>query len=382
MHILHVVPTYLPAVRYGGPIYSVHGLCKALAARGHAVDVYTTNVDGAGESAVPIGEPVVMDGVRVTYFTSKVLRRLYFSPSMAMALRKAVRSCDLVHAHSVFLWPTLAAARIAQRRGVPYVISPRGMLVPSLIRRKSRWLKTAWVELFERRTITRAVAVHVTSQSEGEELKGLHLRPRRLWVTPNGIESDAAAPREYSETGRDIVFIGRLNWEKGLDRLIPAMAHVPGVRLVVAGNDEENYLPELQALANTHGVLERVSFVGHVSGEAKLDLLRRAALLVLPSYSENFGNVVLEAWAAGRPVVVTPEVGLAGAVRRSGGGIVTPGDPVSLGGAIRALLEDRVRANAAGLAGRALVEKEFSWRVVAEAMEKHYLSVLATGNRA
>ena len=68
LKLLHVVPTYLPATRYGGPIYSVHGLCKALAVRGHEVHVFTTNVDGPGDSAVPLGRPVDLDGVKVWYF--------------------------------------------------------------------------------------------------------------------------------------------------------------------------------------------------------------------------------------------------------------------------------------------------------------------------
>ena len=53
LRLLHVVPTYLPAVRYGGPIQSVHALCRALAAQGHVTDVFTTNVDGPGDSDVP-----------------------------------------------------------------------------------------------------------------------------------------------------------------------------------------------------------------------------------------------------------------------------------------------------------------------------------------
>jgi hypothetical protein len=63
MRLLHVVPTYLPATRYGGPIFAVHGLCRALAARGHAVEVFTTSIDGPRDSAVPHGVPVTLDGV-------------------------------------------------------------------------------------------------------------------------------------------------------------------------------------------------------------------------------------------------------------------------------------------------------------------------------
>ena len=150
MRFLHVVPTYLPAVRYGGPIHSVHGLCAALAARGHDVHVFTTNVDGPRDSDVPLDRPVTMDGVNVRYFPSTRMRRLYWSPPMARALQAELSGFDVVHLHSVFLWPTWGAARSARRHAVPYVLSPRGMMVKDLIQRKSRWLKRAWIGLIER----------------------------------------------------------------------------------------------------------------------------------------------------------------------------------------------------------------------------------------
>src|SRR4051812_26407557 len=159
VRILHVVPTYLPATRYGGPIYAVHGLCRALAARGHEVDVFTTNVDGDRDSEVPLGAPVTLDGVRVHYFASSpagIRRRFYVSPLMRAALANELVDRDIVHLHSVFLWPTYATARAAERARVPYVVSPRGMLVPELIRRKSRLVKSAWIRLVERRTFRHA----------------------------------------------------------------------------------------------------------------------------------------------------------------------------------------------------------------------------------
>ena len=173
MRLLHVVPTYLPATRYGGPIRSVHGLCAALAARGHDVHVVTTNVDGATDSDVPLATPVAIDDVSVRYFPSSRLRRLYWSPPMGRMLRTEARGFDLVHLHSVFLWPTWAAARAARRVGVPYVLSPRGMLVGDLLRARSRYVKAAWIAMIERTNLTRAAAVHVTSAVERSEIARL-----------------------------------------------------------------------------------------------------------------------------------------------------------------------------------------------------------------
>lgn len=369
MRILHVVPTYLPAVRYGGTIHSVHGLCRALARAGHEVTVLTTNVDGPGDSDVPLDRPVDRDGVSVLYFPSHLMRRLYVSTPLARTLPQAVRGADIVHLHSVFLWPTLAAAQAARDAGVPYVLSPRGMLVGELIRRRSALVKRAWIALFERRNVEQAAAVHCTSELERRELLALGLAPRATFVVPNGVELPQVAPASRDDT---VVYLGRINWKKGLDRLIEAMREVPRARLVIAGNDEENLAVALRARARAAGVAERVEFAGYVDGPAKERLLAEAGVLVLPSVSENFGNAVLEAMACGCPVVVTREVGLAEAVQASGAGTVAEGDASSLARAINGLLGNPALRAAAGAAAVKLAREQFGWDHVAAEMARHY----------
>src|SRR3954468_3967498 len=121
LKILHVVPTYYPAVRYGGPIRSVHGLAVALLRRGHDVHVYTTILDGPDDRDVPVDTPVILDGVTVRYFRVPCLRRLHWSPGLERRLQQSISEFDVVHLHSVFLWPTWAAARAAVRHGIPYI---------------------------------------------------------------------------------------------------------------------------------------------------------------------------------------------------------------------------------------------------------------------
>jgi glycosyltransferase involved in cell wall biosynthesis len=383
LRLLHVVPTYLPAWRHGGPILAIHGLCKALVARGHEVTVFTTDVHGEGRLDVPLGTPVRLDDVEVRYFpVLPSLRRLYVAPGLAAALRAEVPRFDAVHLHSLFLWPTAAAARQAESSGVPYVLSPRGMLVGEMIRAHGRWRKLAWMLLAERRTIERAAALHLTSALEAAEAESLDLPLPPRTVVPNGIDpalswdGDLAplspAVRAVVEKPHFLLFLGRLSWKKGLDRLIPALADVPGVPLAIAGNDDEEILPALRQLTQDCGVADRVRFLGPVHGEEKTALLHRAAALVLPSRSENFGNVVLESWQAGRPVAVTPEVGLAAAVREAGGGIVAEGE---LGAALRELLADPARLDAMGHRGEAAVRARFGWAAVAGAMEDLYARV-------
>ena len=378
MKLLHVVPTYLPAWRHGGPILAVHGLCRALAARGHEVTVFTTNVHGEGTLDVPLSRPAEIDGIEVRYFPVRFPRRLYLAPGLAAAARAEAERFDALHLHSVFLWPTTAAARAAERGGAPYVLSPRGMLVPELLRSRGRWRKLAWMLLAERRTLERAAVLHATSALEAEEAARLDLPLPPIAVVPNGIdpapwdgdlEALSPAVRAVVEGVPFLLFLGRLSWKKGLDRLIPALARVPGALLAVAGNDEEGILPRLERLARDAGLTERLRFLGPVHGGDKAALLHRAAALVLPSRSENFGNVVLEAWAAGRPVAVTPEVGLAATVRETGAGIVADGD---LGAALRGLLADPARLDEMGRRGMEAVRERFGWPAVAREMEEVY----------
>lgn len=375
VRLLHVVPTYLPATRYGGPIYSVHALCRTLAKHGHDVHVFTTNVDGSGVSAVLLGAPVDLEGVKVWYFPTSIGRRLYHSPAMAAALAAQVRSFDCVHLHSVFLWPTMAAARAAVRCGVPYVIAPRGMLVGDLIKRKSRFWKQAWIALFERRNLQRAAAVHVTSEIEATELRKLGLPARRIVVVPNGV--DMPTVRIETAIARQpgvvrVVSLGRINWKKGLDRLIEAMVHVPKAELVIAGNDEEGYQTKLEDLAVRLGVAARVRFPGPVHGDAKWQLLESADVFVLPSHSENFGNAVLEAMAAGVPVVVTPGVGLAATVETTGAGFVVGGEPDGVAAAINALIANPMTRLAMGANAQRVAREQFSWAALAGRLEAVY----------
>lgn len=378
MKLLHVVPTYLPAWRHGGPILAVHGLCKALVARGHEVTVFTTNVHGNGALNVPLEEPAWIDSVEVRYFPVRAPRRLYYAPALGKAAREDSGRFDVVHLHSVFLWPTTVVARASEQAGIPYVLSPRGMLVPELMRAQGRWRKRAWMLLAERRTIERAAALHATSALEAADAARLDLPLPPVHIVPNGIDPEpwngdvaALSPAALSvvEGGPYLLFLGRLSWKKGLDRLIPAMASIPATRLAVAGNDEEGLQPELERLAHEAGVAERIAFLGPLHGQDKAALLHCAAALVLPSRSENFGNVVLESWAAGRPVAVTPEVGLAATVQETGGGIVAEGD---LGEALRFLVADPSRLDEMGRRGAAAVRERFEWAAVAKEMEEVY----------
>ena len=384
MRLIHVTPTYLPAVRYGGPIVAVHGLCAALAARGHEVEVFTTSIDGPRDSDVPHDAPVVRDGVKIRYFRSPILRRLSWAPELATALRTEIGSADIVHLHSVFLWPTAVAARLARRRGIPYVVSPRGMLVKALVARRHSLLKRAWLGLIERRNIEAAAAIHVTSRIEAAELDKFGLRLPRVAAIPNGIDDCDAATGAPSDDVAGlaklqplVLSFGRLSWVKRLDRLIEAFARTDCGNLAIVGTDDEGLAPRLRETAERLGVARRVHLVPRtVTGADKEFAFGAASGVVLASLSESFGNVGIEAMQRGLPVIATPGTGISELLRESGGGIVVEPEPAALAGAIERIVRDAALAARLGAAGQDFVRRHYRWADVAERMEALYSSLL------
>ena len=386
MRLLHVVPTYLPAVRYGGPIFAVHALCRALAARGHTVEVFTTSIDGPGNALVPHDKPVMLDGVKIRYFASPMMRRLSWAPALAHALRSEIEGADVAHLHSVFLWPTWAAARLARRSRIPYVISPRGMLVEKLVQSRHRLLKFAWISLIERANLEQAAAIHVTSAVEAAALAKFGFDLNQVATVPNGadeIESEPARnpPDDIKALGRDrplILFFGRMTWVKGMERLLQAFARARVGTLAIVGTDYDHIAPRLAQLADELNIGDRVRLVPRtVTGAEKEFVFAAASGFVLPSYSESHGNAAIEAMQRGLPVIVTEDVGASDIVRESGGGFVVAGDMAELGNAIEQLMQNPPLAHDMGQRGQRYIREHCSWAGVAARMETLYASLRA-----
>jgi glycosyltransferase involved in cell wall biosynthesis len=372
---LHVAATWWPAVRYGGPIVSIRGLCRALARAGDAVQVLTTTVDGPTDSAVPTDVDVDDGGPRLRYHRSPWLRRVYWSPALQRSLAETAPMVDLVHAHGVFLWPTLAAGRAARRASRPFVLSPRGMLVRALIDARSRLAKRAWLALLERANLRGAAAIHATSAHERDALHELGLGPlRRIEVIPNGVDLPAAVAEPPDR--RRLLFVGRLSGEKRLDLLLDSLVGVDGATLDIVGPDPAGLRPSLERRAAGLGLADRVAFRGPLDAAGVRGAIDGCDALVLTSRSENFGNVVLEAMAAARPVVVTPGVGAAAEVRAARGGLVAADDPRGLAAALSQVLDAPALARTMGLAGRFHVARNLSWDAVAMRMRALYADLV------
>jgi glycosyltransferase involved in cell wall biosynthesis len=386
MRILHVIANLAP--RYGGPSKACLEMARAVAARGHEVSIYTTNQDGPGELAVPLGQPVRQGGVELRYFPIQSPRFWGTSLPLARALKAGIRTFDLVHLHSLYLFHNLVAGHYCRQCGVPYLIRPHGTLDP-YIRGRHRGRKWLLENLFENRNLKKAAAIHFTTEEERELAAPFTFRTPGV-VAPLGIDLGELEPwpepgafkAEHPEIGdrKIILFLGRINFKKGLDLLARAFGALNRARgdvhLVIAGPDNDGWGDRIRGWLAAEGVSHRATFTGMLLGREKLAAFRDADLFVLPSYSENFGIAVIEAMACGLPVVISDKVNLWREVAAAGAGKVTPPDASLVAQAMGELLADPDLAARMGRQGRNLVHTKFQWHNIAGKLEEIYTNAV------
>ncbi|MBI2881128.1 MAG: glycosyltransferase [Candidatus Tectomicrobia bacterium] len=344
-------------------------MASALASHGVEVGVATTTADGRRELDVPLDRPVVEDRVRYFYFRRQRPKSWTFSWPLTRWLDANIGRYDVVHVHALFSYPTLPACRLARKHRVPYVLRPLGTLDEWSLRRR-RWKKAPYFCLVERPNLLRAAAIHVTSEKEAEDVRRLGLPVRTLMI-PLGVNVDPPPARPHRSSppgdGVTVLFLGRLHPKKGIELLLDAAARLVRrhpLRIILAGEGAPRYVRGLRRRVRELGLDPVVTFPGFVNGAGKRELLSAADLFVLPSLDENFGLSVVEAMAAGLPVIVSDKVGVAKEIQRAGAGRVIPCETVALETTLDGLARDPVERETLGRNAARLARDKFSWDTV------------------
>lgn len=385
MKVLHVIPSLSQA--HGGPTRALALMERALRAEGVTVETVASDDDGPGRRLHrPSGEAVTENGTTRRYFT-RATEFYKASPALSRWLGRHARDYDLLHIHALFSFSTIAAARAAQRAGVPYIIRPLGTLARYGVTQRRPWLKRASLALLEGPALRHAAAVHFTSEEERHEAEAWGI-PMRGVVIPLGIEPHAEADeavvrQRYPALGDApyLLYLSRLDPKKNVEGLLLAFAQLQprpdGLRLLVAGDGAPDYVARLKALAVTLGVGGDVVWAGPVEGGVKASALAGARLFVLPSYSENFGIAAAEALMAGLPCVLGQGVAIAGDVVRAGAGVAVAPEPASVAEGMARVLADDTGRQAMGRAARTLANDKFSAEAMGRALVGLYRRIRA-----
>jgi rhamnosyl/mannosyltransferase len=369
MNILHIYKDYYPVL--GGIENHLRWLAEAQAARGHDVTVLVTNPDGNETSEQMLNGVRVIRASRVTTVASTPL-----SLSMPFILRR--QSPDIVHLQ--FPYPVGETSQWLMRRGRATIISYQSDVV-----RQATILK--FYNPILKRVLKGADRILASSPNYIQSSPWLRPLADRCTVVPLGVDvtrfssprpQDVQAIRQRFP-GPLLLFVGRLRYYKGLDYLVQAMRDVSATLLLVGSGPEEDHL---RALVDASGVGGRVHFLDDVGDEQLPAFYQAADVFVLPSShrSEAFGIVLIEAMAAGTPVIST-ELGTGTSwVNQDGvtGLVVPPRNAEALAAAINRMLEDEGLRREMGARAQDRARAEFDLPVLVDRVMAVYEQVLTS----
>jgi len=394
MKILQVVPYFPPAYAFGGPVKVVYEISKELAKRGHEINVYTTDAKDLNTRLDPSsGKPIdglKDDGVKVCFFRNLTMIsvkkfKLFITPEIILRMKEEAKVFDIIHLHEYRTFQNIVTAHYARRYDVPYLLQAHGS-----IPRIGSWRKLKWIyDVFIGHALLRdASKVIALSRVEAEQYRSMGVPDEKIAIIPNGIDLSeyanlpprGAFKKKFSipEDKKVILYLGRIHKIKGIDILIEAYAYLrkemgcKDAVLVIAGPDD-GYLNEARALADSLGVSDSVMYVGPLYGRDKLAAYVDSDLCTLPSRYETFPMTLLEAYACGKPVVVSRVGGLEDLVKDGETGLLfEPGNVKQLAKSIFNLLNGNDAAKEMGLKGKNFVRENFTIKKVVERLERVY----------
>jgi glycogen(starch) synthase len=361
VRVIEVTQRYPPAL--GGVEIHVESIARALHAKGHHVEIVTTDLARDRPFARlppgPAREPFPVRRHRAFRLFPAPHGLGIVAPGMALDLLSA--RADVVHAHAFGMAPSRMGAWVRRIKPTPLVIETHA----DTGRGTPGWW--AYARAVTRWTLRPADRIVVQTRSEEELLLALGAAPDRIARIPDGIDLNEfhdGHARPPSAECRTVLFVGRLYPEqKGLDPLIRAFARLPvelGLRLRLVGEDWGGRAL-VARLARSLGVEDRVTMTGPVSRQELLREYSNADLFVLPSLFEPYGIVLTEAMAAGLPIVASRVGGIPEVVGEGEDALLCPpADPVALADAIEQLARDGALRSRFAEAGLQRVQ-QFSW---------------------
>ena len=313
MRICVIVPSFFPAVYYGGSIFSIHESLKLFSDKNLQIFVSTTSANGNKRLKIKKNDFIEMkNNYFVKYYFDEIINR--FSFSFLFGIWSDVKKSKIVYIQDVFSFFAalgFLASRIYNKK---CIIAPRGSLSDYSLKNKYYWIKKIWIYFFLRLK-NKNFYWHVTSSFEKQDILKLKLLGK-IFIIPNYIKFNLKKlkkikPLNYKKNkNKNIIQIGaltRLDKKKGLKNLIKAFSILKvkkKTNLIICGEDH-GYKKILKKEIFLNKVEKKVSIMKPVYGIKKFKFLKMLDLFCLPSQNENFGNVYLESLRVGTPIIAS-----------------------------------------------------------------------------
>ena len=355
----------------GGPAMSTYLTLKGLVEQGVQAEVFCPPF---------VNESVNNEAVAIHLCQQPLKTKFAYSPTYKKEMG-ALGNYDIYHAQGIWQYPTYALVNVAQKKGKPYVITPRGMLYPQDIAKSNRFFKRLSLKFRLLKDLNQAACIHVTCHEEMKHCRELGITSP-IAVIPNPIEI-----KEYPYQKQDDIFrigyLGRLSPRKNVEGLIYALAAQKDQSnielLIIGGGDSvyESFLKEEVKRLN----LKNVRFTGFLSGEEKDKALASLSVLAMPSEFENLGNVILEGLVRGIPCIATQGAPWEGLNTHQCGWWIEYNQEALNGTIEKAIHTPVEELKAMGVRGRKLMEDFYSIESISLKMKQMYEWIVEFKNK-
>lgn len=370
MKINHVIPSI--DISTGGPARSVTHLIAAMLDVDPKLHIGLDTLKS--KNPITRSFKTVNSGIR--FHDAETLQR---SKSLVNSLNYSETS--LLHGHGLWQMPVHQMAKIARQKGVPYIITPRGMLEPWSLT-QSKFKKQVALKLYQFKDLEQAICLHATAPMEVKSIRALGLK-NPVAMIPNGVNIEqfpAQIPVKATQPKR-MLFLSRIHIKKGIENLIEAWQLADNNLkqdwvIDIYGNGEPEYIKSLKAKIKAANLEHQITIKPPVFDDQKIKVFREASVFVLPTFSENFGIVVAEALASYTPVITTQgapweELNTNNCGQWIGIGVAPLVDALN-----SMMAKSPETLQQMGVNGRQLIEQKYSMQAVAKHMLELYNWIL------
>jgi glycosyltransferase involved in cell wall biosynthesis len=389
VRILHVIPYMHPSA--GGPPVVVENFVRETSRLGHLAEIISTPLLCHGDERILLQR---LNELSPTTFLSRSRTFGFLHGSAWRKLTESVRIADVVHLHTLWSPLNVMARRECALHCRPYVLMPHGMLDPYSLSVK-RWRKALYLWAIERKNISAAQRIIYTTEEEARLAATKFSSLPKGVVVPLGGDAPADKREELASHflerfpkgrgRRQLLFLGRLHYKKGLDRILAVLPSIveafPDVLLTIAGDGTPDYEAGLNSAIKGRDLESNVMMVGRLDGAEKWGAYASAELFLLPSRQENFAITVAEAMQMGVPVLISNKVNTWSCVKDAGGGIVVEEKRIKSGleDGILSLLQDCGMRRLMGKRGQEYARRNLTWAGATSRLLKCYEEVVACG---